>query len=101
MYILLFIMFLNLIVSCDTIEDGWKGIKPLKTDKISVNKLLGTPEIDDNEYHRYTSDEAFVRVNYSTAPCKDNQYKRGEYNIAQDTVLDYYVVIKKGSNFPN
>ncbi|MCY7346026.1 MAG: hypothetical protein LH614_07360 [Pyrinomonadaceae bacterium] len=28
-----------------------------------------------------------------TVPCKDNQYKRGEYNIAKDLVWDYYVVL--------
>jgi hypothetical protein len=73
------------------IEDGWKGIKPLRTDKKSVEKLLGKPEIDNNGYHGYRTEEAFIRVNYSTLPCQDNQYKRGEYNIPKDTVLNYSV----------
>jgi hypothetical protein len=78
-----------------SIEKGWKGIKPLNTTKLSVNKLLGVPEVDDNEYYGYASDEAFVQVNYSTAPCQDNQYKRGKFNVSKDTVLGYDVHIKQ------
>ncbi|MCY7348151.1 MAG: hypothetical protein LH614_18315, partial [Pyrinomonadaceae bacterium] len=91
--VLILIIFLNIIGFSQTVEDGWKGIKPLKTDKTAVDKILGKPEMDDNNYQRYSTDEAFVRVNYSTVPCKDNQYKRGEYNIAKDLVWDYYVVL--------
>ncbi len=47
MYILIVLLLVNSFGFCDTIENGWKGIKPLKTNKVSVNKLLGTPEIDD------------------------------------------------------
>lgn len=95
MYISLLIILLSSIVSCQTIEKGWKGIEPLKTDKATVNKLLGTPKVDDNGYHSYTSDETFIQVNYSTAPCQDNQYNRGKYIVVKDTVLDYIVNIKK------
>lgn len=93
MNIFFLIMILSSVTFSQTIEDGWKGIKPLKTSRTEVEKLLGKPEIDDNGYHRYRTDEAFVRVNYSTTGCKDNQYKRGRYNVPEDTVLDYYVVI--------
>lgn len=94
-YILVFILLLNSIVLCQAIEKGWKGIKPLQTNKATVDKLLGTPEINDNGYQNYKTDDAFVQVNYSTAPCEENQYKRGEYNIAQNTVLDYTVRLKE------
>lgn len=73
------------------IEDGWKDIKPLRTKKVEVEKLLGKPEVDENGYHRYRTAEAFIRVNYSTMPCVDNQYKRGNFNVPEDTVLDYSV----------
>ena len=79
----------------DYIEDDWKGIKPLITNKVSVNELLGTPKVDDNDYYGYSSEEAFVQVNYSTAPCEDNQYKRGNFNISKDTVLGYIVHIRQ------
>lgn len=95
LYALIFILLSNVVVFSQTIEFGWKGIEPLKTSKVAVNKILGTPEIDDNDYHGYTTDEGFVQVNYSTVPCKDDQYKRGKYNIAQDTVLDYIVNLKE------
>jgi len=93
--VLILIVFLNIVGFSQTVEDGWKAIKPLKTDKVMVDKTLGTPEIDDNNYHGYKTNEAFVQVNYSTAPCKDNQYKRGKYGIAQDTVLDYIVNLRE------
>lgn len=70
-YALFLTVFLNSIVSCQTIEEGWKGIKPLKADKTSVEKLLGKPEIDNNGYHGYRTDGAFIQVNYSTLPCVD------------------------------
>ena len=90
--VLILIIFLNIIGFSQTVEDGWKDIKPLKTDKATVNQILGKPEkVDDNDYHNYRTEEAFIRVNYSTAPCKDNQYERGEYNVTEETVLDYWV----------
>ena len=82
-------------VKQSSIEDGWKGIKPLKTNKVEVSKLLGTPEIDDNDYHNYRTDEAFVRVNYSTAPCQKSDFGRGKFNIPKEIVLDYVVHIKE------
>ncbi len=94
-YVLSLIFLLNIFVFSQTVEDGWKGIKPLRTNKVAVDKILGKPETDDNDYKRYSTDEAFIRVNYSTSPCKDNQYKRGEYNVPQDFILDYYVVLDK------
>lgn len=95
MYILTLLLLLNSFLFCNTIENGWKGIEPLKADKAAVNKLLGTPEVDDNGYYGYTTDEAFIQVNYSTAPCENNQYKRGKYNVPKDTILDYVVNVKK------
>lgn len=91
MYLLNLIVFLNLLVSCHTIEDGWKGIRPLRTDKATVEKLLGKPEVDDNGYYRYRTGEAFIRINYSSTPCENNKMNRGKFNVPKDTVLDYYV----------
>lgn len=78
-----------------SIENGWKGIKPLEANKTSVNKLLGKPEIDDNGYYGYFADGAFIQVNYSTAPCQENHYNRGKFDVSEDTVLDYSVNIKQ------
>lgn len=100
MYSLLLVIALVSTVSCQTIEDGWKGVKPLKTDKAAVEKLFGKPEVvDDNDYHGYRTDGAFIQVNYSTAPCKENQYNRGKYNVPADTILDYTVNFKDRIKF--
>jgi hypothetical protein len=92
-FILLF-SIIGLSQSNSLIEDGWKGIKPLEIDKAKVNKLLGTPEIDDNEYYNYRTDEAFIHMTYATAPCEKDNLGRGEYNVAKNTVLKYAVSIK-------
>ena len=87
----LFIIMLVSTVSCQTLENGWKGIKPLRTDKTTVEKILGEPEIDENGYHGYRVGSVFVQVNYSSAPCEVDRYQRGKYSVAENTVLDYSV----------
>lgn len=79
-----------------SLEDGWLGILPLVSTKEDVEKKLGKPKTDENGYHGYRFDGGFIQVNYSTAPCKENQYNRGKYNIESDTVLDYTVNIHEG-----
>lgn len=95
MYFLCLLIFLSSIYICEPVESGWKNIKPLSTDKASVDKLLGEPKIDDNGYFGYSTEEAFVQVSYSTAPCTENQYGRGEYDVPERTVLRYWVHVKK------
>lgn len=96
MYIFLLMTLLISTSSCQRLEDGWRGIQPLKTRKAQVEKILGKPEIDDNGYHGYRFDGGFIQVNYSTAPCEENQYKRGKYKIQSGTVLDYIVNLHEG-----
>ncbi len=96
MKVFVLILLLNSVVLCQTIEDGWKGIKPLETNKTKVDKLLGKPEIDDNGYYNYRTDEAFIQVNYSENPCSKDNYGRGKYTVAKDTVLSYWVHLKEG-----
>lgn len=96
MYILIFIMMFNSITLCNPVEDGWKGIKPLKTNKAVVEKLLGKPtKIDDNDYYFYSTEDGLINVNYSISPCTANSYERGHFNIPQNTVLSYYIIIYK------
>lgn len=93
---LIFALCFNALATNDFIENGWKGIKPLETNKKTVEQVLGQPEkTDDNSFQFYSSDDEFVRINYSTAPCKQNYYGRGDYNVPEDTVLDYYVILTK------
>ncbi len=95
MYILILMLFLNSIVMCNSIEDGWQGVKPLTTNKTAVDKLWGTPKINDNGFYGYTTENAFIQVNYSIAHCEGNKYEGDEYNVAKNTVLNYTVYFKK------
>jgi hypothetical protein len=74
-----------------TLESGWKEIKPLSTDKNTVEKILGKARKDNNDYFGYRTDIAFTQVNYSTEPCQGNQFNRGKFNVPKNTVLDYSV----------
>lgn len=89
--ILILIAFLCSIMPCDSIENGWKGIKPLETNKTEADKILGEPEVDEFGYYTYSSEETFIRVSYSTNPCTESKYGRGDYNTAVNTVLSYTV----------
>ena len=69
---------------------------PLISTKENVEKILGKPErVDDNGYYFYEIDGYYVQVNYSTEPCRPNQYNRGKFNVAKNTVLDTWINVKK------
>lgn len=78
------------------IEDGWKGIKPLRTDRAAVEKVVGKPKASLDGYYNYETDDFFIQVNYSTAPCWESDYNRGKYNVPEDTVLSYHVILNEG-----
>ena len=83
-------------VSGQALEKGWRDLLPLISSKEKVEKIFGKPEnVDDNGYHNYRLDEYFIQVNYSTDPCRPNQYDRGKFNVARDTVLDIWIHVKK------
>ncbi len=68
----------------------------LISNKTDVEKAYGKPErIDDNGYYNYRMDDSFVQVNFTTKPCRRNQYDRGKFNVPANTVLDVWVSIKK------
>lgn len=94
MYKLIFIMLMSSITTCQSIEEGWKGIKPLRADKDSVDKKLENPGSDSNGAF-YRTDEAFVRVYYSTEPCMESKLGFGDYDVPKNTVLQYSVSLNK------
>jgi hypothetical protein len=98
-------LFLSGLCFGQSIEDGWKGILPFKTDIATVQKLLGQPEIDENGYHGYSGVDAFVQVNYSSEPCREDPkhpgLHRGKYNLPKGVVLDYRVVLRKTIAMPD
>lgn len=95
MLILALTLLLSIIVSCDPIEEGWKGIRPFKTNRTTVDKILGKPEESSPGYFNYRAPDSFVHMTYSTGACLEDQLGRGEYNVPKDTVLRYNVHIKK------
>ena len=82
------------------LEEGWYGVKPLRTRKTEVDKVFGKPDVDDNNYFRYSTKDASIQVNYSTTPCKENRYERGVFSVPENTVLDYTVYFKEQPAFP-
>ena len=100
MYAMSLIFILASVVSCQTLENGWKGIKPLHSTKNEVDKVWGEPKIDDNGYYRYTTNDAYIQVNYATTPCKENQYNRGKFSVSENTVLGYWINFNGSPEFP-
>lgn len=95
MQVLAIIVFLCVAVSCQTIEDGWKNIKPLHTNRSMVDKLLGASKESPPLDTIYRNDEAFVRITYTVEPCTEDNFRRGKFNVPKGTVLEYYLRIKK------
>jgi hypothetical protein len=94
--IILVIVLLSPFASCQRIENGWKEIKPLKTSKAAVEKILGHVEPDQYGYFGYQlGDEVFVQINYTTKPCQASSVGRGDYAVPKDTVLRYDVRFRK------
>lgn len=86
---------INLLLNCDSIENGWKGIKPLNSTKREVEKLLGPPISDKDGFYGYRTPEAFISIEYSATPCTANSGKRGQFSIPQNTVVNYVVTLKE------
>lgn len=97
--ILILILTFHCFGQDDSIENGWKGIKTLKTDKATVEKIVGLPEASKDGYYNYDTKDFFMQVNYSSAPCQKSDYNRGKFNIPENTVLWYHVLFKKETKF--
>jgi hypothetical protein len=73
------------------IENGWKGIKVFQSNRTDVEKLFGKPA-DTNVTVRYDTDDFLIHVTYSASPCSNDG--DGRFNVPEDTVIEYYVVLK-------
>ena len=71
MFFVIVMMILTSTISCQSLENGWKDIKPLHSNKGEVEKIFGEPKIVGNNSYRYTTDDAYVEVKYATAPWND------------------------------
>ncbi len=79
----------------DCIEKGWKGISVLRTTRDEVEKILGQPIADDGVHVSYRTDDSLIHITYSDLPCSNTKSFGGNFNVQQNTVLQYWVVVKK------
>ena len=92
-------IFLILLIA--TVVDGQQyklwlpGVAPLKTSRISFEKIYGPPVVKNPENHvfKYRTDSLSIEVIFTAKPCSDGY--GGEYGVRQDTVLYYTVFFRK------
>lgn len=97
MWISIFLLLFQPFICCDSIERGWKGIKPLHASQEQVEKILGKGKVNENGYVVFETEEATLRFEFSTVPCRDALYNRGKFNVPERTVLNYTVTLKNAS----
>lgn len=95
MRILFIVLLIKLITFCDTVENGWKGIKPGRSNLEEVTKILGIGRIDGDGFYHFETEDALIYMNFSTEPCVVANYGRGQYNVPEKTVLTYSVIPKR------
>lgn len=76
------------------VEDGWKKIKVFETNRIEVEKILGTP-INNGFRTSYNTSEAIIHIDYSGVRCGNSEEYGVGYDIPKDTVFSYLVYPKK------
>ncbi len=67
-------------------SEDWKGIRPLKSTRVEVEKMLGFPLEQDCYDCTYKSETERVTVSYSRGPCKEGG--RG-WDVPKDTVISF------------
>lgn len=75
---------------CDSIENGWKDILPLQSNRQFVETKLGKPTAVKGEVSEYSMDGVFIRVTYSRNGCS-GEHKKRIYDVPDDTVIEYTV----------
>ncbi len=66
---------------------GWRGIVPLHSTRMDVERLLGSPRESRGVASTYETENERVLVFYSGEPCK----KDGEWDVPRDTVVSFTV----------
>jgi hypothetical protein len=83
---LLLSIFFVLAIAPSVSARGWRGIIPLHSTRVDVERLLGKP-LPDRDY-LYQTENDFVRVDYAKGPCAG--WPSG-WNVPADTVLAFTV----------
>jgi hypothetical protein len=69
--------------------EGWRGIVPLHSTRMDVERLLGSPRESRGVASTYDTEEDKVLVFYSAGPCKKGVSE--EWNVPRDTVISLTV----------
>lgn len=94
--LVILILTFNSLAFDNFVEDGWKGIKPLKTSRGIAEKVLGTHQkVTKFGLFNYVTADFFAQADYSDFPCEESSYGRGDYNVSPETVLNYKVIFYK------
>ena len=90
-----FFSILLIFFCCNPVEDGWKGIRPLRTNFDQVSKSLGKGKTDSDGNFNFVTEDASIHAIFSSAPCTEAGFGRGDYNVPERTILNYVVHMKK------
>jgi len=94
--LIVFISTFNCFGQDDFIENGLKGIKPLKTAKVTVERILeNAKKTTKFGRYNYETDKFLFNVEYSDSLCSD---EGGRFDVTLNTVLKYRVVFLKDLN---
>lgn len=86
-------MVLILIGVASVNAQGWHGIVPLHTSRITAEQLLGGAKVIGT-IPTYDFDTERVEIFYSKYPC-GNPLNLGQWNIPPDTVLSIFITPKR------
>lgn len=64
---------------------GWRGIVPLHSTRVDVERLLGSPSETNGHSSVYKLKNENVIVHYSDEPCRAD--REGGWNVPRDTVV--------------
>lgn len=81
------------------IEDGWKGLLPLKSARNDVEKVFGKGLLhtawSDRDLYDYSDEDVVITVLYAGVPCDGETDSFYRLDVPADTVLHYWVQLKQ------
>ena len=72
-----------------TQDKGWRGIVPLHSTRVDVERLLGPSTKPDGYAEDYDLGDEAVFIEYSSGPCRED--RKGGYNVPSGTVVQIRV----------
>lgn len=79
------------VAHCFAEAKPWRGIVPLHSTRVEVERLLGAPSMDRGDTVVYDYENERASIEYSKGPCK---VKLSQWNVPRDTVTSIWITIK-------